>query len=394
MNGEAVREYVDRSKSIIEASPQMDEENTRAKLVQPFIELLGWDIYSTAVELEYSIQMGTGTKKVDYALLVDGAPKLLVEAKGLDVGLDTKAKDQLKSYLRQELAAEWGIITDGETFEILQKSDRNDGGELSIGTFTLDDIAESPDILDIVTRESIASGKANEKIERLREARLARSRLEENKDELSEAISTAIVDTIGDIQTLSLESEAKVFVDDLVQSVERKEREITKQQSSTGTSSPGRDTPTPVSPTGDGEGAVVGTIRRSEIQGPDDALVAVFPTRKSGLQFLKDNNAWGFVRVGRRPDFVAMYVTEGESEIRYVAEVEAIVKPTEADLVKPAEEYTDQAEFGEDKRVVVFKDNSLYRLEDPIPYESRYPQGLRYSTVEKLRTAKTTDDVI
>lgn len=394
MNGEAVREYVDRSQSIIEASPQMDEENTRAKLVQPFIELLGWDIYSTDVELEYSIQMGTGTKKVDYALLVDGAPKLLVEAKGLDVGLKTRAKDQLKSYLRQELAAEWGIVTDGETFEILRKSDRNDGGELSIGTFTLDDIAESPDILEIVSRESIASGEANEKIKRLREARLARSRLEENKDELSETISTAIVDTVGDIQTVSLESEAKVFVDDLVQSIDAKEREITKQRSNTGTSNPKGGSPPPVTSTESGDDTVAGTIQRSEIQGPDDALVAVFPTRKSGVQFLKDNNAWGFVRLGRKPDYVAMYVTEGESEIRYVAEVEDIVKPTEADLVKPAEEYTDQAEFGRDKRVVVFKQNSLYELEDPVPFETRYPQGLRYSTLGKLRTAKSTDDVI
>lgn len=394
MNGEAVREYVDRSKSIIEDAPQMDEENTRAKLVQPFLELLGWDIYSTDVELEYSIQMGTGTKKVDYALLVDGAPKLLVEAKGLDVGLDNRAKDQLKSYLRQELAAEWGIVTDGDTFEILRKSDRNDGGELSIGTFTLDDIAESPDILDIVSRESIASGEANEKIERLREARLAKSRLEENKDDLSEAISTAIVDTVGDIQTISLESEAKVFVDDLVHAIEAKEREITKQRSNGGTSSPGGESPTSVSPRDDGEGAVAGTIRRADIQGPDDALVAVFPTRKSGVEFLKDNNAWGFVRLGRKPDFLAMYVTEGESEIRYVAEVAEIVKPTQADLVKPAEEYTDQAEFGRDKRVVVFKENSLYELEDPVPFETRYPQGLRYSTLEKLRSAETTDDVI
>ena len=95
-----------------------------------------------------------------------------------------------------------------------------------------------------------------------------------------------------------------------------------------------------------------------------------------------------------KPDFVAMYVTEGESEIRYVAEVDEIVKPTEADLVKPAEEYTDQAEFGRDKRVVVFKEKSLYELDDPVPFETRYPQGLRYSTLEKLRTAETTDDVI
>jgi hypothetical protein len=37
----------------------MDEENTKVKLVQPFLELLGWDLYSTEVALEYKIPMAS-----------------------------------------------------------------------------------------------------------------------------------------------------------------------------------------------------------------------------------------------------------------------------------------------------------------------------------------------
>ena len=42
---------VDRCQQLIESSPQMDEENTKVKLVQPFLQLLGWNLYSTEVAL-------------------------------------------------------------------------------------------------------------------------------------------------------------------------------------------------------------------------------------------------------------------------------------------------------------------------------------------------------
>jgi hypothetical protein len=49
----------------LEASPQMDEENTKVKIIQPFVDLLGWNFYSTEVQLEYTVQMGTQSSKVD-----------------------------------------------------------------------------------------------------------------------------------------------------------------------------------------------------------------------------------------------------------------------------------------------------------------------------------------
>jgi hypothetical protein len=70
MDREGIDEYVRRCQQLIESSPQMDEENTKVKLVQPFLELLGWDLYSTEVALEYTIPMASGNTHVDYALLV------------------------------------------------------------------------------------------------------------------------------------------------------------------------------------------------------------------------------------------------------------------------------------------------------------------------------------
>jgi len=60
MDQREIDEYVHRCQQLIESSPQMDEENTKVKLVQPFLELLGWDLYSTEVSLEYRIPMASG----------------------------------------------------------------------------------------------------------------------------------------------------------------------------------------------------------------------------------------------------------------------------------------------------------------------------------------------
>jgi hypothetical protein len=84
MNPESVTEYVDRSQALVDADSQMDEQNTKVKIIQPLIDLLGWDLYSTAVELEYGMQVGSGHKKVDYALMLDDTPVVFIEAKGCD----------------------------------------------------------------------------------------------------------------------------------------------------------------------------------------------------------------------------------------------------------------------------------------------------------------------
>jgi hypothetical protein len=122
--------------------------------------------------------------------------------------------------------------------------------------------------------------------------------------------------------------------------------------------------------------------------------VAVFPTRESGLPFLKENEAWGFVRVGREFDYVAMYVTGDVRQVKYIAEVERVVSPDRADLKREPLDYKNRGAIANDKRVIMFKPGTLYELEDPVPFETRYPQSLRYTTLEELRTAKTTDDML
>ena len=89
--------YIERSQSLIENSPQMGEENTKVKIIQPLVELLGWDVYSSNVELEYPMQIGRGNTRADYALQLDGVPVVFIEAKGCDLTLTDSDRGQLRA---------------------------------------------------------------------------------------------------------------------------------------------------------------------------------------------------------------------------------------------------------------------------------------------------------
>ena len=146
--------------------------------------------------------------------------------------------------------------------------------------------------------------------------------------------------------------------------------------------------------------AVVGKTRRQDISGSDNAKIAVFPTKQSGEEFLRENNAWGFVDIGQNPEFVTMYASHSIGQIKYIAKVEEIKKASQADLARAPEEYDEpasneaQAGYDSDQYVVVFEKDSLHELEDPIPYKNKYPPSLRYTTLGELRSAETTDDLL
>ena len=136
--------------------------------------------------------------------------------------------------------------------------------------------------------------------------------------------------------------------------------------------------------------ALQGTIARHEIDGRDDTIGALFPTQPNGVEFLRENNAWGFVTISQEPEFVAMYVSGSKKAVKYFARVEEIVDAENAELARPVEEYP---QYESEKKVVVFQPRSLFEVEDPIPYRNRTPYSLRYITLGDFRTATGTDEL-
>jgi hypothetical protein len=226
MDEEAVAEYVDQSRQLIDASPQMDEENTKVRLVQPFLELLGWDLRSTEVELEYTVRIATRTTHVDYALTVGDSPAVFVEAKPVRSELTDENVEQLRSYMRQALAVDWGILTNGQRFEVLSKNADEDG-EVSVVEFDLTDLVDNPDVLELLTKESIQSGRSAEVAEQVARTNRVIDRLRDDETAVAEAVASAVESEVGEL-TVDTTEQAREFVRDLAGVLEDRRRFVTE----------------------------------------------------------------------------------------------------------------------------------------------------------------------
>lgn len=288
MDWEEVEEYVERSQQLLETSPQMNEETTKMRLIQPFLRLLGWDLYSTEVQPEYTVPMASGSTHVDYALLIGDSPVVFVEAKPVRSSLTDQNVRQLKSYMRQELDIDWGILTNGKTFEVLTKNKRNGGEEVSVVRFDLENLLDNPGVLELLSKEAIRSGKSDEIASQVAQTNEIIDRLTDEERKVAQAVSDALESEVGEFP-LDLEEQSREFVQHLV-SVLREQRQFVNEQSPTGSIDEEiDDTPDEPEPL---KNRVAGKLARRDITGDSDTRVAVFPTKKSGLTFLQENEAW------------------------------------------------------------------------------------------------------
>lgn len=123
----------------------------------------------------------------------------------------------------------------------------------------------------------------------------------------------------------------------------------------------------------------------------DDELVAVVPTRPDGLPLLFETEAWGPVRLGKNPQFLALYISRSRKEIQYIGRISEIVDVTDSNLRENLARFMD---VEEGDQVVEFSD--VVKLEDPIPFTGDFDgliRGLRYTTPEKFLKAEGTEDL-
>jgi|GEM_PF-2243271 len=127
------------------------EEETKAKLITPFVAGLGWNKFdSEEVRLEYSDSKTD--LRPDYALFgpESSSPDVIIEAKQTNVNLETK-ESQLYDYLRI-FSADWGVLTNGEEFWVYEYTD---GGSLpeKRAEIPLSDLP-SADVVDSLRRSA------------------------------------------------------------------------------------------------------------------------------------------------------------------------------------------------------------------------------------------------
>lgn len=110
----AVREQIGRMR---DRATKIGEQNTKAVLIEPVIEALGWDLRDLEqVVREY--RSNPQDNPVDYALLLRRSPLLFIEAKDLDSDLsDRRWVSQIMGYATV-VGVEWCLLTDGDKYHI------------------------------------------------------------------------------------------------------------------------------------------------------------------------------------------------------------------------------------------------------------------------------------
>ena len=102
-----------------------NEEATKMALVAPFLHALGYDIFNpTEVMPEFSADLPLIKRgeRVDYAILKDGQPRILVEVKAYRTNLDEAERGQLQRYFHAT-EARIGILTNGHIFQFFMDLD-------------------------------------------------------------------------------------------------------------------------------------------------------------------------------------------------------------------------------------------------------------------------------
>lgn len=95
-----------------------NEEQTKSSLIIPFFEsVLGWDMSNPLeCKAEYTADLrGQNSNKVDYALMIDSKPVMLIEAKSLNENIDNYIH-QLNYYFTSVFDCRIGILTNGRQY--------------------------------------------------------------------------------------------------------------------------------------------------------------------------------------------------------------------------------------------------------------------------------------
>lgn len=94
---------------------RLGEQNTKASLIEPVLEALGWDIRDPD-EVHREFRAKGKDSPVDYALKILRKPRLFVEAKGLGESLgERRWVAQMLGYAAVA-GVEWCVLTDGDEY--------------------------------------------------------------------------------------------------------------------------------------------------------------------------------------------------------------------------------------------------------------------------------------
>jgi hypothetical protein len=204
MTGTDLRAYVERARSAIVESDDLSLRNTELRLVQPFLDALGWDVRRPEVEADVAVPSDRGP--VEYALRVDGRPAVFVDVRPCEAPLREADIDRLDAAL-DAAGVDWGILTNGRSFVFLAR----DGEETERLQCRLDELPDYEDAVSMYTKAAADSrpGPAADR-------RAAAERIAERRSAVAEAITETLVAAADGAAVADIADIADEFVDDLI----------------------------------------------------------------------------------------------------------------------------------------------------------------------------------
>jgi len=349
------------------------EPNTKKKIIEPLLEILGWDTRGNEVQLEYPIVMASGTSEVDYALMLENKTVVFVEAKAFDTALTPKHALQAISYGRVE-GTQWVVLTNGKTLKVFDTKQGKTEKDCLVIEVDLTKLPARAEDLNLISRGSILSGDIGDAVKRLAATKKAIQNLKQKQGQIAERFKKILVEITG--------KEVKSRIENLSNQLAAQAIQLFEKQSET----------VPIE-TVEKE---LQLVTRKLLGEKPSGRVVICPSKIGGVEFLKKYNAWGFVNIREENiPYFALYVGSPESSVLYFGEIESITKPLKSkeDLVKIQE--TDIETFEPGKRVIHLKLGTLVKFADPIPLkDNRFvPKARLYTTLEKLTQANCVEDL-
>jgi len=352
-----------------------NEANTKKRLIEPLLEILGWDLRSNEAFLEYPLSTGTSTVHVDYALLIENKPILFFEAKAYSEPLLDKYSKQIITYGRIE-GVKWVALSNGKEMQVFNTEKGKSKDECLVLEIDLKIAAENNESLSLFTRESILSGEIENVVKRMSVMKTALKNIKLKQNKLKNDFKECLVQYTGN----EIENYVSRISEHLItETIQLFENPFEEQQKSTTS-----------------EIKIINRNALLDSHTPGEVIIC--PSKPDGVDFLEKYNAWGYVNVSksRNPEYFALYIGAPKSAIIYFGEIDSISEPltSKSEIPGISEEDIDKALFDKGKRIIFLKPNSLVKLENPVPLGNNVIlQSIRYISLNDLVKAKTVDDI-
>lgn len=158
-----IDDYIEDAKTLIERYPTMSESNTISTLIEPLLEVLGWNIRDLdEVQREYAIRTGEKTEYVDIALKVENRPVMFIEAKSVGTPLRHHLAQQPIRYANAE-GVSWCVLMNGCELRVYNAFWKIKGIERKMFfKLSMDELKEKTDKLLLLSKDNMVSGKLDE----------------------------------------------------------------------------------------------------------------------------------------------------------------------------------------------------------------------------------------